>query len=185
MENPIVDSRSSLAAEQKKSLDRGFPKKVVDRQALVDVLYFSFDGQVHRGQLMVDRRLAGDIAQVFGKMLEEKFPIGSVIPISRFGWDDTRSMAHNNTSGFNYRKIAGKDEWSNHAFGQAVDINTVQNPYLNGRYVSPKGAVYRPSAPGTFTEGSSAVRLFKALGWTWGGDWKHLKDYQHFEKVLP
>ncbi|WP_295393374.1 M15 family metallopeptidase [uncultured Thiodictyon sp.] len=183
-DRPIIDSGRSLASERQLAIARGFPPAVVNRQALVDVDYLAFDGKVHRGQLMIDARLANDIKVVFRKMAEIGFPIAAAVPISKFGWDDTRSMAANNTSGFNYRKIKGKNEWSNHAFGQAIDINPVQNPYVNGRHRSPKGANYNPAAPGTFVKNSPLVKLFNELGWTWGGDWTNMKDYQHFEKVL-
>lgn len=183
-ETVIIDSRASLESERQQALARGFPPAIVNRQALVEVSYISFDGKLHQGQLLVDSRLAGDLQVIFRKIRNDGFPIGSVIPISRFGWDDARSMERNNSSGFNYRKIKGTDTWSNHAFGQAVDINTVQNPYVQGRHISPKGARYDPAAPGTFSSGSPVVKLFKQLGWSWGGDWQGKKDYQHFEKVL-
>lgn len=180
----IVDSNTTWANERQKALAKGFPVAVVDRQALIDVCYFSFDARLHKGQIVMDQRLEGDVRKIFSIFLAEKFPIKSVIPISRFNWDDTASMISNNTSGFNYRKIKGKDEWSNHAYGQAMDINTVQNPYINGKHVSPKGAKYNNRKPGTFIRKSKLVEKIKALGWSWGGEWKNMKDYQHFEKVL-
>jgi peptidoglycan L-alanyl-D-glutamate endopeptidase CwlK len=180
----IVDSNTTWADERSKALARGFPSKIVDQQRLIDVCYFSFDGRIHKGQIVMDHRLESDVKQIFGIFLKNRFPVGSVIPISRFNWDDTESMLRNNTSGFNYRKIKGKNEWSNHAYGQAMDINTVQNPYVSGRHVSPKGAKYNKKKPGTFAKGSRLVQDIKALGWAWGGEWRNMKDYQHFEKVL-
>ena len=180
----VVDSNTTWAEERQKALAKGFPVSVVDRQTLIDVCYFSFDQRLHKGQIVMDQRLEGDVKKIFSYFLNQRFPIKSVIPISRFNWDDTASMLSNNTSGFNYRKIKGKNEWSNHAYGQAMDINTVQNPYVNGRHVSPKGAKYNKSKAGTFVKGSGLVRQIKSLGWGWGGEWKNMKDYQHFEKVL-
>jgi len=180
----IVDSQTTWDEERRKALSKGFPEDVVERQRLIDVCYLSFDGRLHKGQIVMDERLEGDVRKIFALFLQQRFPIKSVIPISRFDWDDTASMKRNNTSGFNYRKIKGKNEWSNHAYGQAMDINTVQNPYVNGRHVSPKGAKYNKGKPGTFVKGSGLVQQIKALGWGWGGEWKNMKDYQHFEKVL-
>jgi hypothetical protein len=93
-------------------------------------------------------------------------------------------MLCNNTSAFNYRKVTGGKVLSMHAYGYAIDINPVQNPYIKGRVVLPEGAIYKPYRPGTLTRSSPVVMEFIRLGWTWGGSWKSLKDYQHFEKVL-
>lgn len=185
--NPIIDSNISLA----EALRKYAPVALKNRQRLVDVLYYSFDGRVHQGQLVIDYRLVRDIQQVFKVALETKFPIKSVIPVSHslFYRDgsynsDGQSMLSNNTSGFNYRKVTGGKGLSMHAYGFALDINPVQNPYIKGRVVLPRGAVYNPAKPGTLTRTCPLVRTFIRLGWTWGGNWKSLKDYQHFEKVL-
>jgi len=92
-------------------------------------------------------------------------------------------MLANNTSAFNYRKVTGGKSLSMHSYGFAIDINPVQNPYFKGSIVLPEGAIYNPVAPGTLTAASPIVKTFKRLGWGWGGEWKSLKDYQHFEKV--
>jgi D-alanyl-D-alanine carboxypeptidase-like protein len=107
--------------------------------------------------------------------------------VSDYGGDDERSMAANNTSAFNCRPVAGTDRWSQHSFGAAIDLNPVQNPYVTEAGISPAaGRAYaRPGArraavEGLITEGSPAVRAFRAAGWEWGGDWTSPKDYQHF-----
>lgn len=186
--NPIVDSNITLSEALRKYAPARFKK----RQRLVDVLYYSFDGRIHKGQLVIDERLAGDIKKVFQVVLEAKFPIKSVIPIShdRFfddgKWNgDGQSMLSNNTSAFNYRRATGSKKLSMHAYGFAIDINPLQNPYIKRRIVLPPGAVYDIRKPGTLTYNSSVVKTFIRLGWTWGGNWKSLKDYQHFEKALP
>jgi hypothetical protein len=94
-------------------------------------------------------------------------------------------MEENNTSGFNYRKVANKDKLSNHSFGFAIDFNPFQNPavYSDGTS-SPKGSKYDKSKKGTISSETFIAQEFKKLGWTWGGDWVSMKDYQHFEKVL-
>ncbi|TAM38379.1 M15 family peptidase [bacterium] len=174
------------------ALRKEAPPEFKKRQRLVDVVYYSFDGKIHKGQLVIDERLAGDIREVFRVALENKFPIGSVIPISndRFFKDgkwneDDLSMLSNNTSAFNYRLVTGGKSLSRHAYGFAIDINPVQNPYFKGNVVLPAGAVYDTRKPGTLSFNSPVVKTFLRLGWTWGGNWKSLKDYQHFEKVLP
>jgi len=187
IENSIVDSNITLS----EALKKYSPPKFKIRQRLVDLLYYSFDGKIHKGQLVIDKRLVEDIRKVFRVALENKFPITSVIPISdaRFfkngKWnEDEQSMLANNTSAFNYRKVTGGKSLSNHAYGFAIDINPVQNPYIKGNIVLPPNAVYDTAKPGTLTYDSPVVRTFIRLGWTWGGSWRSLKDYQHFEKVL-
>jgi len=188
LQNPIIDSDMTLSMAFRKYSPPEFKR----RQRLVDLLYYSFDGKVHKGQLVIDERLVPDIREVFRVALNTGFPIKSVIPISndRFYknglWNsDDQSMMANNTSAFNYRTATGSKVLSNHAYGFAIDINPEQNPYIKGKKILPPGAVYDPGRPGTLYEGSPVVRTFKRLGWTWGGNWKSLKDYQHFEKVLP
>ena len=142
--------------------------------------------------MVIDARLVEDIREVFRVALENKFPITSVIPISsdRFFKDgkwneDDQSMLSNNTSAFNYRMVTGGKTLSKHAYGFAIDINPVQNPYIKGSIVLPPDAVYDTAKPGTLTYNCPVVKTFIRLGWTWGGSWESLKDYQHFEKVLP
>ncbi|MCX5695050.1 MAG: M15 family metallopeptidase [Candidatus Omnitrophica bacterium] len=188
LQNPIIDSDMSLP----EALRKESPPKFKARQRLIDVLYYSFDGKIHKGQLVIDARLVEDIRKVFQVALENKFPITSVIPIShsRFFQDgkwneDDQSMLANNTSAFNYRLATAGKSLSKHAYGFAIDINPVQNPYIKGKIVLPPKAVYDISKPGTLSPDCPVVKTFIGLGWTWGGNWKSLKDYQHFEKVLP
>ena len=188
VEDPIVDSRMT-DAEVFDGLNPDCPKELRDRQQIVAVLYWGFDAKVHRGQVVVDRDLAKDVAEVFEVALIHKLPIRSVIPAShpkfRVGgkWDDDAMMAAGNTSGFNYRAVTGGKALSNHALGRAVDVNTFQNPYIKGSKVLPPGAKYDPAAPGTLAADHPVTRAFLDRGWTWGGEWKDLKDYQHFEKT--
>ncbi len=187
IQNPIVDSDITLSSALRKYAPVSFKRK----QRIINVLYYSFDGRVHKGQVVIDYRLAGDIRQVFQAALDNRFPVKSVIPVShdRFQKNgvfnsDGLSMLLNNTSAFNYRKVTGGKVLSMHSYGFAIDINPRQNPYIKGKVVLPKGAIYDPSRPGTLTGSCPVVKVFKRLGWTWGGEWKSLKDYQHFEKVL-
>ncbi|MGB9702641.1 MAG: M15 family metallopeptidase [Candidatus Kapaibacteriota bacterium] len=161
------------------------PKEIIDNLILLDVEYYSFDNKLHRGQLVIHKNLKDDIQYIFNLIKNKKFPIEKVIPIVKYNWSDDASMADNNTSAFNYRKVAGKNSLSNHSFGIAIDINPFQNPaiYSDGT-ISPKGASYNTKKAGTIDEKSFITIEFKKLGWTWGGDWNSLKDYQHFQKVM-
>jgi len=185
LNNPIVDSDITLSEALRKDAPEEFKKD----QRLVEVLYYSFDGKVHKGQVVIDYRLVSDIDEVFRVALEERFPINSAVPIShdRFftegKWnEDDQSMMSNNTSAFNYRFATGSKKLSMHAYGFAIDINPVQNPYIKDDIVLPPGAVYDISKRGTLARDGNIVRTFLNLGWTWGGDWTSLKDYMHFEK---
>jgi hypothetical protein len=186
---PIVDSQMSVD-KALTALHPDCPRHIRDRQEIVDVVYYSFDSCLHRGQVLIDRELADDIRYIFGIARSVKFPIASVIPIasSRFRkdgrWDDQLSMQANNTSAFNYRETTSGEKLSDHALGWAIDINPVQNPYINGDIIQPQGANYNPLAPGTLTAESPVVQAFLDLGWQWGGDWRHQKDYQHFAKPI-
>ena len=187
LKRPIIDSRMTKR-EAFDGLDPKCPEEIRKRQRLINVKYYSTDGQVHQGQLVLDAELVDDVKRVFALALKEKFPIHSVIPISdrRFRkdgrWDDELSMEADNTSAFNYREITGGGRLSNHAYGRAVDINTFENPYVKGDIVLPHGATYNPKVAGTFTADSPLVREFLRLGWAWGGNWTSPRDYQHFEK---
>ncbi len=189
-ESPIVDSQMTLE-EVFAGLDPTCPPDIRHRQKVVTVQYYSFDQKVHTGQMVVDGALEEDIRSVFEVALATRFPIYSVIPISdkRFRrdgrWDDDLSMEANNSSAFNYRLITGGDRLSQHAYGRAIDINPVQNPYIKGDLVLPPGAQYDLAAPGTLTEDHPVTRAFLQLGWEWGGHWDTRQDYQHFEKPLP
>lgn len=164
------------------------PEEIRQKQKLLTVTYYAFDGKVHQGQLAADADLEEDIRAVFDVALRERFPIHSVIPISdqrfrKYGrWDDDLSMAANNTSAFNYRRITGGTRLSNHALGRAIDINPLLNPYIKGALVLPPGATYDLRAEGTLTADHPVVQEFLRRGWTWGGNWDVPKDYQHFEK---
>ena len=150
--------------------------------AIVKVKYYSFDGNLHQGQIVISKELKDDIEKIFVMIKKERFPVAKVIPIVHYGWNDEKSMEDNNTSAFNYRFIAGTKKLSNHSYGTAIDINPLLNPYIRKDLHQPEGSVYDPSWPGTITRNSFLVKEFNKLGWNWGGDWKDRKDYQHFEK---
>lgn len=173
----IVDSRMTRAEALG---NNSFPQHILDEQELVTVRYYSFDGKLHEGQLVLHKSLVSDIQDIFREIEQSKFPIAKVVPIVQYNWSDSKSIADNNTSAFNYRTIAGTRKLSDHAYGRAIDIN----PYLNP-WVGKKGKAerpYQPEKPGTLTARSAVVQAFQKRGWLWGGFWKHSKDYQHFSK---
>jgi len=160
------------------------PEGVRTELMLIDVPHLSFDGTLQQGQLVVHKAVADEVQEIFYKLLEMRFPIQQIVPISRYGWDDNASMAANNTSAFNCRFIYGMNKLSNHSYGRAIDLNPMLNPYMQIDGVSvPPGVVYDPSKPGTVTE--EIVGLFESYGWQWGGHWQERTDYQHFEKPDP
>jgi D-alanyl-D-alanine carboxypeptidase len=121
-------------------------------------------------------------------MYEARFPIRRMEPVDKYGGSDDASMAADNTSAFNCRPITGTtDRWSNHSYGRAIDINTIENPYVKGGTVlPPAGAAYLDRGdvrPGMIVAGDVVTTAFAAEGFGWGGDYTSLKDYQHFERA--
>jgi hypothetical protein len=151
---------------------------------LLRVSHVGYDGSQQVGEIVVHRDVAGAVVAIFRLLFDEKFPIERMRTVEAYGADDDASMADNNTSGFNCRFVAGGSSWSMHAYGRAIDLNPVVNPYVNGWIVDPPaGAAHldRASpAPGKVTPGSIAVVAFGLRGWRWGGLWSGAKDYQHF-----
>ncbi len=160
-----------------------FPNEIKTNLRLVTVEYYSFDNKLHQGQIVVHKDLTEDIKSIFNLIEAKRFKIAKVIPIVYYNWSDDKSMEDNNTSAFNYRFVAGTKRLSNHATGKAIDINPFLNPQVFKDQVYPSTAKYNPEIEGTITANSFLVKEFKKLGWSWGGDWKRSKDYQHFEKL--
>lgn len=150
------------------------------------VLHIGFDGQTHEGELIVHEQIAQTVLEIFYKLYLAGYPIEKIRLIDDYNANDEASMADNNTSAFCYRTIAGTDTLSTHSYGLAVDINPLYNPYVNRETVSPAISAYdreagTVSSPHFMTEGDYCVRLFQMYGFTWGGEWDGVKDYQHFE----
>ena len=158
------------------------PVEVLETQVLLSVRYWGFDDTAHEGQIVVHRDIEEDANYLFAYMRKAKFPLHSVVPVSHFAWDDSTSMAANNSSAFNYRVIAGTDRLSNHALGRAIDLNPALNPFIRQGRTYPEGATYDVGQPGVLDAKHPVVRAFKRRGFTWGGDWTEPVDYQHFEK---
>ena len=164
--------------------DSNIPSSVKNSLDLITVNYYGFDGKLHQGQIICNKEIAKDIVEIFEVIEEIKFPIEKVVPIVEYDWSDEKSMNDNNTSSFNYRFISGSRILSMHANGLAIDINPKQNPYVKNGTSIPAGSEYKLKNMGTIAPDSKIVKVFKERGWIWGGDWKSLKDYQHFQKKI-
>jgi hypothetical protein len=153
------------------------------------VSYVGFDGRAHTGELIVNRAVTGDARAILRRLYRSRFPIRRMQPVSAYGGSDDRSMAADNTSGFNCRAAVapGPKRWSVHAYGEAIDVNPAENPYLEGgRVLPPAGSAFRDRShyrPGMAVAGGVLVRAFAASGWLWGGRWTSSPDWQHFSKT--
>ncbi|MCH9707885.1 MAG: M15 family metallopeptidase [Actinomycetia bacterium] len=154
----------------------------------VEVNHIGFDGQTRRGALIVNRDLVPEVISVFEQLYELRYPIEKIQTVEQYpGAEDELSMQDNNTSGFNCRGIPGTDNWSQHAYGRAIDVNPLLNPFIDsaGRFEPANAAAYLDRSridPGLLHPGDPAVRAFTDRGWQWGGDWTTPIDYQHFER---
>ena len=168
------------------SWHRGCPVPLGDLR-LLRMPYVGFDGKVHDGKMVVRDRQSRNVLRAFRQMYEARFPIRRMLLVDAFDGSDGRSMRANNTSGFNCRTVGGSDRWSQHAYGRALDINPVQNPYVNGSTVQPAaGAEYLDRSnvrKGMIVRPGPVVRAFRSVEWHWGGDWESAKDYQHFSST--
>ncbi|WP_082967031.1 M15 family metallopeptidase [Mycobacterium sp. 852002-51163_SCH5372311] len=154
----------------------------------VAVAYIGFDGQPHRGELVVHQDLVPDVIAIFEQLHRMRYPVDKIRTVDNYSdADDELSMEDNNTSAFNCRLIPGTNQWSPHAYGRAIDLNPLINPCLyTGGYFEPRNAaVYLDRSrtdPGLLHNDDSTVRVFTDRGWAWGGYWANDTDYQHFER---
>jgi hypothetical protein len=153
------------------------------------ISYVGFDGRSHTGEMVVHEDYAEAVTGVFEKLYDAGWPIRRMRLVDDYQGDDDRSMAANNTSGYNCRRVAGGDTWSDHAYGAAIDLNPVQNPYVTGSSVAPPAGARFAAIDrfgqaavraGVIRAGDVVVRAFARIGWEWGGEWSTSKDYQHF-----
>lgn len=173
------------------SYHAGCPVPLSDLRQL-RMSFWGFDGEPHTGRMVVREPQAVRVTQVFHTLYDARFPIRRMRLVDAYDGSDTRSMNANNTSAFNCRKIAGTNRWSEHSYGRAIDINPIQNPYVQGSFVAPSAG--RPYAwidrspdaryrKGVIRSRDVVVRAFKAVYWSWGGYWTSVKDYQHFSRT--
>lgn len=162
----------------------------IEDLAYIQVTHWGFDDRDHMGEMIVNIKVAEEVVEIFRELYEAKFPIEKIKLIDEYDAKDDLSMADNNTSAFCYREVTGsKGKLSNHSYGVAIDINPVQNPYVKDNTILPEGGkeyLDRDNIrKGMIISNDVCYNAFKSRGWTWGGEWNSLKDYQHFEFIIP
>jgi hypothetical protein len=167
-----------------RSWREGCPVGLADLR-VVRATHWGFDGRVRTGRLVVHRDVASQVVEVLRRLYAARFPIRRMVPVDAYGASDFRSIEADNTSAFNCRHVEGTTRWSEHAYGRAIDLNPIENPYVTsaGTTSHPASRPYLDRSrvrPGMAVEGSTVVRAFDAVGWGWGGRWSSVRDYQHF-----
>ena len=168
-----------------KSWHKGCPVRLRDLR-LVHVRYHRFSGKVSDGRLIVHRDVANDVAATFGRLYENGYPIRRIRLVDNYGANDYRSIEADNTSALNCRYVDGTTRGSNHAYGRAIDLNPLENPYVyaDGTTSHPRSERYVDRStrrhPAMILAGDATVDAFAAAGWGWGGVFAGAKDYQHF-----
>ncbi|WGY02230.1 M15 family metallopeptidase [Nocardioides sp. QY071] len=165
----------------------GCPVPLTDLR-VVRLAFHDFAGRRRTGRLVVHRDTVADLRQVFEQLWDLGFPIRRMRPIEAYGGDDFASIEADNTSAFNCRAKTGSSAtWSHHAYGRAIDVNPLENPYvLHGRTTHDGSVPFldRSAArPGVLREGDPVVASFDAIGWYWGGRWHDPVDHQHFSAM--
>ncbi|WP_246574576.1 M15 family metallopeptidase [Streptomyces genisteinicus] len=156
-----------------------------ERLRLITMNHWGFDGRVHRGEMIVHEDAVRPVLRIFGAAFDDRFPIRRMRAMSHYDGDDRRAMADDNTSAYNCRRVTGDEEHlSRHSYGDAVDVNPRENPYVDR-----SGAVHPPSAraaldreppaEGMLVAGDAVTTAIEEAGWEWGGAWSP-PDYQHF-----
>ncbi|MBO5303883.1 MAG: M15 family metallopeptidase [Lachnospiraceae bacterium] len=154
------------------------------------MLHYDMDGNTYVGEMIVNEKIADTVLEIFKILYENQYPIERMVLVDNYHADDESSMSDNNTSAFNFRQISGSSKLSNHSYGMAIDLNPKYNPYVktasdgsiicqpeNGRNYIDRTQAF----PYKIDENDLAYKLFTDAGFTWGGSWNSVKDYQHFE----
>lgn len=156
-----------------------------DQLRYLTVYHYDYEGRIQRGEIVCNQRIARDLLCVFRDLFAKEYPIGSIRLIDDFDGDDNASMEANNTSCFNYRVVPGTRSLSKHALGLAIDVNPLQNPYIQGSRVYPASATEyvdrTKDFPHKIDEKDDCKKVFTKYGFQWGGYWRE-RDYQHFVK---
>jgi len=177
---------------QGRSYRNGCPVPLNDLRYL-QMTYRGFDGKDHTGEMIVHKDVAKQVTQIFGELYRNKYPIRRMQLVSRYGGSDFQSIEADNTSAFNCRPATGSKKWSRHAYGKAIDINPLENPYVSrSGHIAHKASEkfrerkrknpFKAEYRAVLLPNGSVVKAFKSRGWRWGGDWRGIKDYQHFDK---
>ena len=168
-----------------KSLPKGAVTRIEDLRYLT-LPYYDFEGQIQIGEMVCHKRIAHDLLVIFSTLFRAEYPIYSIRLVDDFDGDDDASMKANNTSCFNYRTVRGTNHLSRHAYGLAVDVNPLQNPWVVGKTVyPPTAAEYADRSkdfPHKIDKNDLCYKVFISRGFLWGGIWIGSRDYQHFQK---
>jgi D-alanyl-D-alanine carboxypeptidase-like protein len=167
-----------------RSWHAGCPVPIAELR-LLSIPYWGFDGKAHAGQLVVNRDVATAVLGAMRRLYAAHFPIRRMRLVDAYGGDDFRSIEADNTSAFNCRPATGSSHWSEHAYGHAIDIDPIENPYVSGGATSHTASRQfldrSQHRAGMAYSGGTLVETFRAIGWGWGGSWAgSIKDYQHF-----
>lgn len=150
--------------------------------------FHGYDNKIHIGNMIVHKDLADEVVEIFKELYLKNFKIEKMVLPCEYSGIDELSMQDNNSSAFNDRPLNSAGGLSYHQLGMAIDLNPLYNPYIkfSNNDVQPKaGKPYLDRSLGLdeyIMPDSECVKIFKRYGWTWGGDWNSVKDYQHFEK---
>jgi len=185
---PAVKERMIKADSWRKTC----PVSLLDLR-YINVNHLDFNGQTVSGEIIVHKDVADEVVNIFAELYEINYPIRQMRLVSDFKANDWQSIEADNTSAFNCRPVTGnKKKWSKHAYGRAIDINPIENPYVSRKgYISHKASLKykrRVHKNNTYADkavllkNDKATKIFKKYGWSWGGDWRTIKDYQHFVK---
>ena len=181
--SPVI--RSVTDVDIGSSWRPGCPIGLADLRA-VELDHVDPAGIHRRGTLIVHHDVVDDVVAIFADLYSARFPISTITPIARFDGDDDASMAAGNTSAFNCRPITGGTRWSVHAYGRAIDINPIENPYVASDIVLPPAGTSHLDRggyhPAMIRPGDVVTRAFDRAGWRWGGRFRTIADYQHFER---
>jgi len=172
------------------SYHRGCPVGFEDLR-YITLIYKNFKGKDKQGELIVHKDIAQSVVNIFKELYDIHYPIKQMSLVSDFGGNDWRSIEADNTSAFNCRNATGTNHFSKHAYGKAIDINPIENPYISKTgHISHKASlkfrkrVHKNNTPqdkALIKKGDKALQIFEKYHFKWGGEWRYVKDYQHFE----
>ena len=158
-----------------------------DELRYLTILHYGYDGYIYQGELIVNKSVAEEVLAIFQELYAISYPIEKMQVMSCYDGDDEASMMANNSSAFNFRYVTNGGKLSKHAYGLAIDLNPLVNPYVKADVVLPStGVPYlnrNQCVLGMIKKNDAVYEIFTRYGWNWGGDWISLKDYQHFEKT--
>jgi hypothetical protein len=173
------------------SWHKGCPVGLDDLRYL-RIKYLNFDGVTKMGEMIVHKDVADEVVVIFQALYDVGYPIHKMRLVSDYKGNDWQSIEADNTSAFNCRNATGSKKWSKHSYGKAIDLNSIENPYISrsGHIAHKASLQYRKrlhknqtsADKAVLLRNDKAVKIFKKYGWKWGGDWHGVKDYQHFSK---